>query len=125
MTIFTGVGSPGTVSTASGGKIYAYNVIAEGALLAVAPANSARREITFHNPGAADIFVFPVSAFTSQSAQTPTTLVPSNAALGGCFRVYGNGGSLRVTGECQQQWLAFSVTGSGAANPLTVMDSNV
>lgn len=128
MTIFGGVGAPQTFSSASGGKVYGYNNIAEGALVPVAPSNTARQKITFHNPGANDIFVAPLFVQnvigTAPLQPSNVAFVPSNAALGGCYRVYGNGGTLVITGECQGGWQAFAVTGAGATNPLTITDSN-
>jgi len=120
--IATGPGSPLAFSSASGGKVYAFNTIGESGLTQVAPANTFRQRILFHNPGTSDIFISPVLVQTSGSS---LTLTPSNAALGGCFRVYGNGGTLVVEGECQGAWQAFAVTGAGSSNALTVMDSNV
>ena len=120
--ISTGPGSPLAFSAASGGKIYSYNNIAEASVVTVASANTLRQKIVFHNPGTNDIFIAPVKVQTTGS---DVTLTPSNTALGGCFRVYGNGGTLAIEGECQGAWQAFSITGSGSANPLTVMDSNV
>lgn len=120
--ISTGPGSPLAFSAASGGKVYDYYTIAEASVITVAPANPSRQKITFHNPGISDIFIAPIYV---QGSGTDTVLVPSNTALGGCFRLYGNGGTLVIDGECQGAWQAFSVTGSGSANPLTVMDSNV
>ena len=76
----------------------------------------------FHNPGPNDIFVAPSYVQTTGSN---VALAPSNAALGGCFRVYGNGGTLVIEGECQGAYQAFAATGAGATNPLTVMDSNI
>ncbi len=129
MTVLGGVGASLVFSSASGGKIYGYNNIAEAAPIVVAQPNPSRQSITFHNPGAQDIFVGPVNTQNSLGT-APTTpsnvpFVPSNAALGGCFRVYGNGGALVISGECQGGWQALAVTGAGAANPLTVMESNV
>ncbi len=127
--ISTGPGSPLAFSSASGGKVYGYNNIAEAALHVVAQANPSRQSITFHNPGTSDLFIAP--AFVQNVLGTAPTqpsnvaLVPSNAALGGCWRVYGNGGVLVITGECQGAWQAFAVTGAGTTNPLTVMESNV
>jgi len=115
-------GSPGTGSIANGGKIYAYNAIGTTAVQ-VALANPARQSITFHNPGTVDLFIGPSVAFQSGNNNTPTTLVPTTSALGGTFRVYGNGGQLTVTGECQGAWQALAA--SGSTNPLTVMDSNI
>lgn len=120
--ISTGPGSPLAFSAASGGKVFAFNAIAEGSTTVVASANSSRQKILFHNPGGSDIFIAP--AFT-QGTGSNVALTPSNAALGGCFRVYGNGGTLVIEGECQGAWQAFAITGAGSSNPLTVMDSNV
>lgn len=121
-------GGVGAFSSASGGKIYGYNNIAEAAPRVVAPANPSRQRIRFVNPGANDIYVAP-SVVQNVLGTVPTqprdaTLTPSNAALGGCFIIYGNGGFLEISGECQGAWQAFAKTGAGATNALTVMDSN-
>ncbi len=127
--ISTGPGSPLAFSAASGGKVYGYNNISESTPRVVAQPNTSRQQITFHNPGASDVFVAP--AYVQNVLGTATTqpsnvaLVPSNANLGGCWRVYGNGGVLVITGECQGAWQALAVTGAGEAVPLTVMESNV
>lgn len=121
MSIITSVGSPGTIGPASGGKVYAYSALTT--LTQVAPANTYRTSLTFHNPGPVDILVSMLTAFTSASAGSPSTLTPTTAAYGGCFRIFANGGSLIVSGECQQAWQAL--TSDGSAGQLTVMDSNV
>lgn len=127
--IVGGVGGSQTFSSASGGKVYGYNNINETTAIVVAQANPARQKITFHNPGANDIFVGPsfVQGALGIAPTTPTNvpLVPSNAALGGMRRIYGNGGTLEITGECQGAWQAIAVTAAGAANPFTVTDSNI
>lgn len=127
--ISTGPGSPLAFSSASGGKVYGYNNINETTARVVAQANTNRQSITFHNPGASDIFISPTFVQnvlgTAPTNPSNVALVPSNAALGGCWRVYGNGGTLVITGECQGAWQALAVTAAGAANPLTVMESNV
>lgn len=120
MTIFGGVGAALAFSAASGGKVYAYNNVGTGAA-SVAPINPSRTQITFHNPGTVDIFVAPANALNVSGVQS--VLSPTTGALGGCFRVFANGGTLVVTGECQGAWQAFSA--SAANNALTVMDSNV
>jgi len=107
---------------ASGGKIYGYNNISESGLVQVAAANTSRVKLTFHNPGANDIFIAPVQIQTTGSN---VAFNPSNAALGGCIRVYGNGGQFTIEGECQGAYQAFAVTGAGSTNPLTVIDTNV
>jgi hypothetical protein len=127
--ISTGPGSPLVVSGASGGKVYGYNNIGEAAARVVAQVNTSRQSIIFHNPGASDIFVAPANVQnvlgTAPTQPSNAALTPSNAALGGSFRVYGNGGSLTITGECAGAWQAIAITGAGTTNPLTVMESNV
>jgi len=128
MSIVGGVGGPQTFSSASGGKVYGYNNINETTATVVAQANPSRQRITFHNPGPNDIFIGP-SYIQNVLGTAPTTpsnvaLTPTNAALGGMRRVFGNGGTLDISGECQGAWQALAVTGAGTTNPLTVMDSN-
>lgn len=126
------VGTAGGVlafSSASGGKVYGYNNIAEAGAIVVAPANQSRQKITFHNPGVNDIYIAP-SVVQNVLGTAPTNpsnvaLALTNAALGGARIVYGNGGTLEISGECQGAWQALAKTGAGATNPLTVMDSNV
>lgn len=118
-TIITSVGSPGTVSAAGGGRTYAFNNLST-APQPILGQNPQRQSITFHNPGSVDIFVAP--AFV-QNNGSDVALVPSPSALGGTFRIYANGGSLTIQGECQKPWQAFALSGSN--NPLTVVDSNV
>jgi|SRR5271165_4807030 len=116
--ITTSVGSPRTVSAASGSRVYAFNNI-NTTPQQIVGINSQRQRITVHNPGTIDIFVAPATVIVSSS---DSALAPTTAALGGCFLVFANGGTLVLQGECQKAWQAFSRTGSG--NPLTVMDSN-
>lgn len=127
-TIFGGVGGPQTFSSASGGKTYGYNNIAEAAPIVVAQANPSRQRIRFHNPGPNDIFVGPSFVQnvlgTAPSQGSNVALVPTTTLLGGMFRVYGNGGVLEISGECQGAWQALANAGAGASNSLTVMDSN-
>jgi len=128
MTILGGVGAPQAFSSASGGKVYGYNNISENAARVVAPANPSRQRIRFHNPGTNDVFIAPSNVQnvlgTVPSQPSNVALNPSNAALGGCIRVYGNGGTLDIVGECQGAWQAFAVTGASTENALTVIDSN-
>lgn len=121
MPIFGGVGGAQVFAQASGGKIYAFNNISTAAQQ-VAPANTGRTKITFHNPGDVDIFIAPVVVLSSTTGSN-VTLAPTTGALGGCWRVFSNGGSLEITGECSGAWQAFSA--SGNTKPLTVMDSNL
>lgn len=118
-TITTNVGSPGTISFAGGGRTYAINNISTTPIQVIGD-NPARQSIVFHNPGAVDIFIAPVYSIVNGS---DALLTPSTGALGGCYRVYANGGTLTITGECQKAWQGFSASGSN--NPLTVTASNV
>jgi hypothetical protein len=126
--IIGGVGGPLAFSSASGGKVYGYNNINETTTTIVAQANPSRQRIRFHNPGPNDIFVGPQFVQnilgTAPTQPSNVALVPTNAALGGMTRVYGNGGTLDITGECQGAWQALAVTSAGSTNPLTVIDSN-
>lgn len=121
--IVGGVGAAQTFSSASGGKVYAYNAITNLANTTVAPSNPSRQRVTFHNPGTVDIYIAPAVAYTSAGAASPTALTPTTGALGGTRVVYANGGTLEITGECQGAWQALAA--SGTTNPLTVMDSNL
>jgi hypothetical protein len=120
MGIVTGPGSPQTFSSASGGKVYAFNNISTTPQQVIA-GNPNRQKLTFHNPGTVDIFVAPATALNSSGQAV--ALVPTISLLGGCFRVFSNGGTLAIQGECQTAWQAFSA--SSSALPLTVMDSNL
>lgn len=113
----SGPGSTLAFSSASGGKVRGYNNIGNVTPVAVLPANPSRQSLTFHNPGAVDVIVYPTTDATG------AVLAPTVAAPGGAFRVFANGGSLTVSGECQQAWSALSV--SGANNALTAMESNI
>ena len=117
MSIISFVGGAAVFSSASGGKVYAFNNINTSSNTTVAPANPSRRRITFHNPGDVDIFISPT--LTAAGA----VLTPTTSALGGSFRVFANGGALTVEGECQTPWQALAA--SGSTKPLTVMDSNI
>ena len=108
-----------TGSIASGGLVYAFNSISTTPQPILSP-DPARVSVTFHNPGPVDIFIGPMMI---QNSGTDSPLVPNVALLGGCFRVYANGGALTLTGEVQKQWQAFSA--SGVNNPLTVVMSRI
>ncbi len=108
-----------TIVAGNGGKVYAFNNLNTTPAQVLA-ANPGRVAVIFHNPGDVDIFVAPVLQIVNQAsvALTPTTL-----ALGGCFRVFSNGGTLLLSGECQGAYQAFAASASG--KPLTVMESNL
>lgn len=123
-TLFASVGSPGSVGPTSGGKFYAFNNLGTSPQV-VAPSNASRTQITFHNPGTVDIFVAPqfvVGLNAVPASPTNQALTPSTSLLGGCWRVYANGGSTTFSGECQGQFQAFAASGSN--QPLTVIDTN-
>ena len=129
-----GIGGSGAVGPTSGGKVYAFNNMGTSPQV-VAPANSKRTQITFDNPGAVDIVVFPCqvqannptwtsgSSLDSNTSISNTALVPTTTSLGGGYRIYANGGTRTFSGECQGAWQALSI--SGSSNTLTVTDSNV
>jgi len=113
--IIFGVGSPGTVGPASGGKVTANNLITTTPAIVIA-ANPSRASITFHNPGGTvTLYVAPVLNAQGQS------LVVGLGALGGSFQLL-PGGLLTLSGEVQGAWQAFAASGS---NPLTIMESNL
>lgn len=117
MTVITVPGGSGTVSAASGGKVYPFSNIGNVAPVQVLAINPARRKITFHNPGTDDTLVYP------QLTGTGVVNAPTPASPGGGFRVFGNGGTLIIEGECQGAWSALNFT--TVNQPLTVMESNV
>lgn len=121
MSIIGGIGGSQTFSSASGGKTYAFNALTTALLANVAPANPARQKVRFHNPGPVDIFIYPQYV---QNTGSNAALVPALATLGGTTRVFANGGTLDITGECQGQWGAFAADNTATAC-LTVMDSNI
>lgn len=114
------VGGAQSFAQANGGKIRAYNNISTTPAVVLA-ANQYRQRVIFHNPGDVDIFIAPSVALNS--AGSDVALSPTTSALGGCWRVFSNGGTLEISGECQGAWQAFAA--SGSSKPLTVMDSNV
>lgn len=116
--LISGVGSSPSVGPTSGGKVYAFNNLSTTPATIIA-ANPARVSVTFHNPGSVDAFIFPTFV---QNTGSSLALTPSTGALGGCLRLFANGGQITMTGECQGPWRAFSA--SGSSNPLTVIDSN-
>lgn len=119
--IVGGVGGASVFSSASGGKLYAYNALDDTTPTQVAPINTQRQRITFHNPGDVDVFVYP--AFKVNTG-TAVANAPTVAAPGGSFRVFANGGALTIEGsENSLAWYALAASGSG--KPLTVMDSNL
>lgn len=119
MPVFGGVGASQTVSIANGGRVNFLNQVSTtpGFCCGVVPA---RAKLTFHNPGTVDCFVAP--QFTQNNGFN-VLLVPSINALGGCFLVFANGGTLIIEGECQGAWQVFAR--EGTTNPFTVMESNI
>lgn len=130
MSVISIAGGAQAYSLASGGKLYKFNNIGStfpAGYVNVAPANPSRRSIIFHNPGTEDIIVFPDyvnnsgSTFNQHISSAVDQTAPDNR--GGGFLVFANGGTLTLTGECQDAWNAVAVDGSD--NPLTVMESNI
>lgn len=117
MSVVVGVGSPGSAQTASGGKVYPFSTIGNVTPVQILAINGNRNKFVVHNPGTNDVLVYP-QLQASGAANAPTVAAP-----GGAFRVFSNGGSLTIDGECQGAWSALSVAGTG--QPLTVMESNV
>lgn len=115
----TNPGAPGAINAASGGLTFAFNNINNMPQL-IAPIQANRFSLTIHNPGTVDVFVAPVYV---QNNGSDVLLNPSLSQLGGCWRVYANGGTIVITGECQKNYQAFAL--SGNTNPLTVVDSRV
>ena len=120
MSIIGGAGSALAFSSASGGKVYSFNNISTTPQQVIGN-NPSRTQLTFHNPDSVDIFIAPMIVLNAAGVGAP--LMPTTSALGGCFRVFANGGTLVINGECQCAWQAFSV--SGLTNPLTIMDTNL
>ena len=119
MSFFSGPGGSTSVGPTSGGKIYAFNAIGTTVHVLVAPANTARHKITFHNPGTQDIFIIPAMVQTTGSNVANTVTL---SLLGGAIRVYANGGEKSLEGECQGAW--YAIAAAGSTNSLTVIDTN-
>lgn len=86
---------------------------------AVAPANTLRKSIVFHNPGSVALYVAPQNIVNFDNSITGLT--PSLGALQGCFIVF-PGGQLKLDGSCQGQWSAFCASGT---SPLTIEDNTL
>ena len=100
--------------------ILAFNTIST-APATIIGINPGREKITFHNPGAVDIVVFPMTVLQGTPGGGSVALTPTTSALGGGFRVFANGGQIVLEGKASKQgFQALSATASG--NPLTVME---
>lgn len=117
------ISAPGgaiAIGPTNGGKLLAYNALDAVTGQQVAPTNAFRQRITFHNPGAVDIIVYPQYKVNSGSNVTNSVTV---AAPGGGFRIFANGGEKEFSGgEIQGAWYALAV--SGSTGTLSVLDSN-
>lgn len=79
--------------------------------------NFARTSITFHAPGAIDIYVAPTQIL---SGGVNANLTPSLSSLGGCFHIFA-GGTLTIAGPAAAQaWQAFAASVSN--QPLTIVE---
>ena len=122
--LISGVGSSGSVSSTSGGKVLAFNAIST-VPQTVLNIGAERVTISFHNPGTQTLYVAPLIVVPYVAPGTSAqgvALVPSLVALGGCYQLV-PGGLLTFTGECQMGWQEFAA--QNANNPLTVMVSHI
>lgn len=95
-----------------GGAVTAVNnVTTTGAQ--VLAANSARINLSFHNPGNVNLFVYPLVNALG------TTNAPTLSALGGSFVVF-PGAYFAVVDTTNGAWGAFAA--SGTTNPLTILE---
>jgi hypothetical protein len=117
MAITTYVGSPGTVASASGGKMHVLNGLTTTPTPANIGLNPQRVSLMFHNPGTIGVYVYPLTDFLGQPI-IPS--LPNN--LGGCLQILPSG-TFVVTGECQTGWGAFAASGTTAC--LSVMSTNI
>jgi hypothetical protein len=109
------LGGSGAIGPTSGGKTTAVNNVSTVNAQVIGP-NPNRVRITFHNPGLVDILVAMVRDVNG------AVLAPTFTSRGGSFLIFANGGEKAFDGECQ---LAFNaVAASGAANPLTIVETN-
>lgn len=100
--------------------ITAVNTIGTTAIQVIGQ-NASRTKLTFHNPGAVDIIVFPVVVWI---AGVVTSLLPGGVlSLGGGYRVYANGGDRVISDQSVFfAWLAQAASGSN--NPLTISEGS-
>jgi hypothetical protein len=117
MSIQTTVGSPGAIGGAGGAQNYAYDLTTTPQVVLLP--DPQRVSITFHNPGAVDIFIAPTNI---QNSGSDVVLAPTTSDFKGCWRLFANGGSLTINGECQKRWQAFCASGT---NPLTIIASRI
>ncbi|TXH51062.1 MAG: hypothetical protein E6Q97_19165 [Desulfurellales bacterium] len=120
--IVAGPGAALAFSSASGGKLYAFNNLDATTPVEVAASNPSRQRIRFHNPHASqNMLVYPQY---KQNTGANVANAPTIAAPGGGFLIYGNGGTLEFTGgEIQGAWYALMESASNNG-PCTVLDSN-
>lgn len=122
--LISGVGSSGSVSSTSGGRVIPFNNIST-VPQPVLNIGAERVTISFHNPGTQTLYIAPaiVVPYAAPGISVQgVPLIPSPAALGGCYELV-PGGIWIFTGECQMGWQAFAA--ANANNPLTVMVSHI
>jgi hypothetical protein len=100
------------VSPFMGGAVTAINTVGTTGAQVIG-SNTTRTNITFHNPGAVNTFVYPLTNATGGQN------TPSNATPGGAFLVL-PGAYLTIVDTVQGAWGAFSSSATG--QPLTILD---
>lgn len=81
-------------------------------------ANPSRTSITFHAPGANDIYVAPTQVL---SGGISVNLTPSLASLGGCYHIFAGATLVIAAPTAGQAWQAFAAAGSN--QPLTIVEA--
>lgn len=98
---------------------YAINNLGTSAITTVLGSSTVRHGLIFHNPGTANIYIFPTNVFTIALAST----TPTTALLGGTLLIAG-GSTLSLPStifpNVNTGWRAFSGTGSGQS--LTIVE---
>ena len=113
--LISGVGSSGSVSATSGGKVTAVNNLSTVGAQVIA-GNPSRVSITFDNPGSQTVYVYPTTNAVGAA------FAPTLNALGGCYPIV-SFGSRTLIGECQTAYGAFAA--ANVNNPLTITESNI
>ena len=110
--------TPDATATSSPAS-YAINNLGTTAATVIAP-NADRYGLMFHNPGTANVYVYPTTVY---SYPAMTTTAPTTAIVGGSLLIY-PGGTLSfpstIFANVNCGWSAFSGTGSNQA--LTVVE---
>lgn len=103
-----------TGSVFMGGSVIAVNTVATVGSVVVS-SNPNRINITFHNPGSINIYVWPIKDINGNLN------IPSFANPGGAFVVM-PGAFLTLIDSSNSAWAALS--SGGSTNPLTILDQS-